>query len=590
MGTVIGLLGGVVTALGLGWLAPAFLDPMLPAVATILATHAAAGAMLGTLVGLVLAGRSEDSARRIGRVALVLAYGGLAFGIAWLAGPRGAPPSRPTSPESGPPVIVVGLDGGTWRVLDPLLAAGQLPTIAGFVREGASGVLTSIEPTFSPVVWTSIATGKVAAKHGVHDFYALQNVDLHASRFWEVLAARGEPVGIFQWLITWPPDPLRGFVIPAWLARDERTNPPELAFLKRLEMRFQQHHPLSAREVGEAAVRLVREGLRFETAARIGVEMVRAALDGDSRATYRAGKLAQLEINGDVFLAQYRKWQPRLAATVFYGSDSLSHTHWKYHEPEAFPDVAPEEVAAYGETVRDYYRRFDALLARIMAASGDDATVLVVSDHGFHAAEDQLRTVSAEGLLQAVAEADHFRGQSINERAYLIHRTPTARAVKADVERTAAKLRALRHDSKPLVEVEITEPHALTVRLLDHVVEVSGAVDTATGPKPLASIVTVTAWSGSHETAGIILARGPSVRRGMRIEHASILDIAPTVLHLLGLPVASDMDGRVLTEMLTTERPVETVATHDGAMPRRTAEAAADAGVTERLRALGYVR
>jgi arylsulfatase A-like enzyme len=158
------------------------------------------------------------------------------------------------------------------------------------------------------------------------------------------------------------------------------------------------------------------------------------------------------------------------------------------------------------------------------------------------------------------------------------------------VERTAAKLLALRHDGKPLVEVEITAPHALTVRLLDHAGDGEGSVDTAAGPKPLASFVTVTTWSGSHEIEGIILARGPSVRRGVRLERASILDIAPTVLHLLGLPVAADMDGRVLTEMLTAERPVETVATHDGAMPRRTVEAATDAGVTERLRALGYVR
>jgi hypothetical protein len=580
----MGLFAGLVTTLGLAWLAPAFLDPALPAVATILVSHAVAGALLGALAGLVLPGRAA-----VVRGAIALAYVVLVALVAWLAGPSGAPPRPGTA--AGPRVVVVGLDGGSWRVLDPLLAAGELPTLARFVAEGTSGVLTSIEPTFSPVVWTTIATGKSEAKHGVHSFYALQNVDLHAGRFWEVVAKRGEPIGMFQWLITWPPDALPGFIIPAWLARDERTVPPELAFLKRLEMSFQQHRPLSLHETGEIGVRLVRHGLRFGTAARAGTEMAGAVIDGDSRSRYRAGKLAQLDINGDVFLSLYRQWRPRLAAIVVYASDALSHSYWRYHEPQAFPDVKPEEVAKYGETVRDCYRRFDAQLARILDTVGEDVNVLVVSDHGFQPAEDRLRTVSAEGLLAAVGESERFHGQAINQEAYLLHRTPEAPEVKADVERAAAKLRALRHGGGPIIEVEITQPHALTARLLDTPLDMKGSVETEAGPKPLASVVTVTAWSGSHELAGIILGRGPLVRRGVRLERASLLDVAPTVLHLLGLPVAADMDGRVLTEMMATETPVQTIATIDDAIPKRTVEAAApEEDVTDRLRALGYVR
>jgi predicted AlkP superfamily phosphohydrolase/phosphomutase len=584
-GALTGLLAGVVTTLALAGLAPAFLDPALPAVATLLVAHAVAGAVLGGIVGLILGG----SARGATRGAIVLAYAVLVAGVAWLAGPRGATPTASTAP--GPRVVVVGLDGGSWRVLDPLLAAGQLPTLARFVGEGTSGVLTSIEPTFSPVVWTSIATGKVAAKHGIHSFYSLQNVDLHAGRFWEVVAKRGEPIGMFQWLITWPPDALPGFIIPAWLARDARTTPPELTFLKQLEMSFQQHHPLSTRQTGEIGVRLVRHGLRFATAARAGREMAGAVMDGDSRSRYRAGKLAQLDINGDVFLSLYRQWHPRLAAMVVYASDALSHSYWRYHEPQAFPDVKPDEVAKYGDTIRECYRRFDALLARVLATVGDDTNVVVVSDHGFQPAEDHLRTVSAEGLLAAVGEMEHFHGQAINQEAYLLHRTPEAPEVKADVERTAAKLRALRHDGKPLIDVEITQPHALTARLLDTPLDMKGTVETESGSKPLESVVTVTAWSGSHELAGIILARGPLIRRGVRLESASLLDVAPTVLHMLGLPVAADMDGHVLTDMLATQTPIQTVATIDDDMPKRTVEAAApEEDVTDRLRALGYVR
>src|SRR4029453_5909393 len=156
--------------------------------------------------------------------------------------------------------------------------------------------------------------------------------------------------------------------------------------------------------------------------------------------------------------------------------------------------VMPAEVAAYGEAVRDYYRRFDGVLARIVAAIGDEATVLVISDPGFHAAEEHQRTVSAEGLLRLVGESEHFHGQAINERAFLLHRTPTAPSVRVDVERTAAKLRALRHRGAPLVQVEITEPHALTVRLDDRPFDLKGTVETETGTEPLESVITVTTW------------------------------------------------------------------------------------------------
>jgi predicted AlkP superfamily phosphohydrolase/phosphomutase len=95
--------------------------------------------------------------------------------------------------------------------------------------------------------------------------------------------------------------------------------------------------------------------------------------------------------------------------------------------------------------------------------------------------------------------------------------------------------------------------------------------------------------SGSHRLHGIFIAQGPDVQAGHQIEGAHILDLAPTILHILGLPVPDDMDGRVLSEALTVERPIDHI--------RSTAELDVETGlssedaeeVEERLRALGYL-
>lgn len=105
------------------------------------------------------------------------------------------------------------------------------------------------------------------------------------------------------------------------------------------------------------------------------------------------------------------------------------------------------------------------------------------------------------------------------------------------------------------------------------------------------SLLTRTTWSGSHEAAGIVLAIGPGIQPGRPIDDAHILDVAPTILALLGYPVADDMDGRVLTGLFRVPPAVTTVASYDAAMPLRlTTARASDDGLDDRLRALGYVR
>ena len=94
--------------------------------------------------------------------------------------------------------------------------------------------------------------------------------------------------------------------------------------------------------------------------------------------------------------------------------------------------------------------------------------------------------------------------------------------------------------------------------------------------------------SGCHRLHGVFIARGPGIAQG-EIAGARIIDLAPTILHLMNVPVPDDMDGRVLTEALVTRSPIETQAAVPASHAQEdfTAEEAAE--VEERLRALGYL-
>ena len=96
--------------------------------------------------------------------------------------------------------------------------------------------------------------------------------------------------------------------------------------------------------------------------------------------------------------------------------------------------------------------------------------------------------------------------------------------------------------------------------------------------------------SGCHRLHGIFIASGPEIHAGQVVADARILDLAPTILHLMGLPVPDDMDGRVLSKALTTSRPVEFRSTgpdDEGIQAGLSEEETTE--VEERLRALGYL-
>src|SRR6185369_2624188 len=125
---------------------------------------------------------------------------------------------RPT----GDRVLVVGIDAATWDVIRPLMAAGRLPTFTRLVRSGWSAILESMNPTISPAIWTTIATGRPPAEHGITGFLApgpdgrsipvTSNVR-RREPLWVIASRHARSVNVVGWYVTWPVEPVKGVMV-----------------------------------------------------------------------------------------------------------------------------------------------------------------------------------------------------------------------------------------------------------------------------------------------------------------------------------------------------------------------------------------
>lgn len=292
------------------------------------------------------------------------------------------------------PLIVVGADGLEWRLVLKFAQEGVLPNITKMMGEGYAGKLETLEPTYSPVIWTTIATGKLPEQHGIKAFsFVDQNGEEHLYRslhrqskaFWNLLTDAGKTCHVDGWWCTWPVEEIEGTMVAQTTTRAQihyrQGRIQKGSFVKGLPL---QTYPEDLSNVMDAHFDALVEKAPATIAAAFGkpahplspmMEMLTGAL-----AEGFFADVLFLDAARDVVDAK----KPFDLLAVYFGvTDVASHLFWRDFEPQLYKYPPPaDELADFGHVIRDAYRFVDSAVGELRAKM-PDADVILLSDHGF---------------------------------------------------------------------------------------------------------------------------------------------------------------------------------------------------------------
>ena len=288
-------------------------------------------------------------------------------------------------------VLLIGWDAADWKVITPLMDAGKMPYLQQFADKGVVGNLATLYPILSPMLWTSIATGKRAHKHGIHGFAEpdpdsggarpVTNLGRKTKAIWNILNQQGMRSNIIGWWPSEPAEPINGVMVSnqyqqsvgapgeSWPLRSGTVHPKRL----RKSMAELRVHPTEITPqqilpfIPKAAEIDQKKDRRLAGVARILAEC----------SGVHAAATAVMQLEPWDFMA------------VYYDTiDHFCHGYMKYHPPR-LPWIGEEDFDLYKDVINTVYQFHDMMLGTLMKLAGDDTTIIIVSDHGFH--PDHLR-------------------------------------------------------------------------------------------------------------------------------------------------------------------------------------------------------
>ena len=351
-------------------------------------------------------------------------------------------------------VLLIGWDAADWNVINPLMDAGEMPALEKLVNKGVIGNLLTLDPPLSPMLWTSIATGVKADKHGILGFTEpdpvyggvrpVNGTSRKVKAIWNILNARDKKSNVVGWWPSHPVESINGAMVSnfyqtanenineAWGMHEGTIHPPEYSSV--LEMLRVHPEELTAAHILPFIPDLANLDPSHSNVIK-GIAKILA-----ETATIHAAT---------TWLMENTEWD--FTAVYFDGIDHICHGFMKYHPPqmEGLPD---DLFHMLKDVVSGMYKFHDMMLERLVQLAGADTTIVIVSDHGFH--------------------SNHLRLPELPK-----------------------------YNAAPALE---------------------------------------------HSQFGIFCMSGPGIKKDERIYGATLLDVAPTILSLFGLPIGKDMDGKVL--------------------------------------------
>lgn len=492
-------------------------------------------------------------------------------------------------------LILVCLDGLSWNLLHKFCKEGILPNTAKLIRKGVSGDLQSIYPLISPIIWATIYTGKKPEKHAVKDFY-INPKSIKTKQIWEILQKNGEKVGVFNAMTAFESNQSYAFFLPGFLTPIISTYPSNLGCNKQFSTKIRTRE-LGFIELLKYAFKFLRHGCKFSTLLNGFLTFLRVLFSSRSSETDVLYKIKEFEstLYHDVFMYCLKKYSPTFSIFFDEGIDFVSHYYWKYMQSESFPSVKESRLTKYKDVIRNFYKKTDEFLGRIISVMDEDTTLIIVSDHGFQ--KNPKSRIDCEINVNSLLSLLDLKEKIFAVKVFHggIFRPKNGKTTLYEIENLFSKVKSA--DGDNLFNVTRTDPY---VRITVNDAAIKDKNQKVIMPNDkhclLKDVINISPEiSGAHYIKGVIIMVGSKIKSGEHVKNASVFDVTPTILALKRVPIPNDVDGRVLTETFKEKINLEYSASNKtkkestGLSKKRELTRSEENYIKERLKELGYL-
>jgi predicted AlkP superfamily phosphohydrolase/phosphomutase len=519
-----------------------------------------------------------------------------------------SPPTRKDHESAvyHPKALIIGIDGGGFDIVDPMVAAGALPNLARLLRRGSSAATTCTWPAHTAPGWSSFVSASNPGGHGIYQFYDTQDRnygavirradDLGRSSVWDWLAAQGYTLGLINIPMSHPPQDRPGYQITWPLIQTLRYSRPASLLSE-----------------------LSRTGLHFKPDL---ATMFRGDLN------YLDEALANVVVRAQSAIHLMRQRPTDVVMIVFTEADRVCHHYWHFCDTGHPRHEDPPAESGWDQAIGRIYGAIDVAIGELVAEVTDDTSVVVVSDHGLGTGQHELavhQLLEQAGLLVTAppGEPDGQVASWFSETDRRVDFTRTAvysptpgcyglnvnlagrqcdGTVSADDKQTvlaqAADLMSSQRlpDGEPVFravvprEVGYPGPHT------------ESAPDLLLIPRDESVMVTTAlggelwrpSWqTGLHRYRGMWIHASPRIIPGRLAGTLPLIDLIPTLLTDLGASWPANVHGQPVRAVFSADLPEPGHLPDDGPFRPAAGGAAAscteDSYVSERLREMGYI-
>jgi predicted AlkP superfamily phosphohydrolase/phosphomutase len=485
-----------------------------------------------------------------------------------------------------PKVALIGLDGMTFHLLEPLVMLGCLPFFEKIMREGVVSRLMSTENPVTPAAWVSMYTGKNPQVHGVYDFmHPVAGQDYPALRFtdsrsirsktiWELASEQGQKVVSLNFFGMAPPRQVNGFILGGFVPwKHLRMNVEPKDYYDKLKNYLGDRIKLLGMDISEE-------------------KKIVSGLPASAFGGWVEHHTERNSVITDASLKLLDDFKPDIFSVVYDGPDKVQHIFWRYLDPDYVKQFSSTEDQAVRAMCTQHYIKLDREISRLVDALGTDCNLIFTSDHGFGPTVEIVymnQILSRLGLLtwSGSSEDDKLGGLApeklkdhmgmidwVNTMIYAptpsgnaLYLTPGFKsslesqegAYQDIIDDIVQKLESVTDESGNAIFAEIvinweryynkpcpdTSPDII-IKLRD-----GGFISVL---KSKSEVAARSLPEGTHRPDGIFIGHGPFFQGGISLNNPlQITSITPLMLALAGVDIPSDLSSPLPIEVLSDE-------------------------------------